>query len=222
LKGEAYDFVIDLHNNLRTAQIKSVLSVPAFSFPKINLEKWLKVQFGVDLLPAQHVVDRYFEAVAPLGVFNDGKGLDFFIATRDGALAIEGFNPETAFITWCIGGQHFTKRFPEKQVAALCRNLSVQVLLIGGPEDAVRAQQIVTAAGKHVFNACGLLNIHQSAYAISKSKLLLSNDTGMMHIGAALRKPIISFWGNTIPEFGMSPYYGGHPVQQRVLEIKDL
>jgi ADP-heptose:LPS heptosyltransferase len=47
-----------------------------------------------------------------------------------------------------------------------------------------------------------------NADLIRKSKLVISNDTGLMHIAAAFKKPVISLWGNTVPSFGMYPYYG--------------
>ena len=59
-----------------------------------------------------------------------------------------------------------------------------------------------------VYNACGKFSINESADLVRKSKLIVSNDTGLMHIAAAYKKPIISLWGNTVPSFGMYPYYG--------------
>ena len=66
---------------------------------------------------------------------------------------------------------------------------------------------IALEVGPRVINACGSLNLYQSADALRKSMLVITHDTGMMHIAAALRKKIITVWGNTVPEFGMSPFY---------------
>ena len=62
------------------------------------------------------------------------------------------------------------------------------------------------AIGNNVLNACGLYNITQSASIVKQSKVVISHDTGLMHIAAAFSKKIISVWGNTVPEFGMYPY----------------
>jgi ADP-heptose:LPS heptosyltransferase len=43
-----------------------------------------------------------------------------------------------------------------------------------------------------------------------------------MHIAAALRKPIVSIWGNTIPEFGMYPYFPMNSARSVISEVKDL
>jgi len=77
LKNEHYDGIIDLHHNARTHVLKWTLRRPSFSFRKLNLEKWLSVNLKINRLPDLHIVDRYLETVASLGVKNDGKGLDY-------------------------------------------------------------------------------------------------------------------------------------------------
>src|SRR6185436_19626795 len=79
LKQEKYDYIIDLHNNLRTLQIKIQLGVKSYSFDKLNFEKWLMVNFKINRLPSAHIVDRYMQTVKPFGVVNHGKGLDYFL-----------------------------------------------------------------------------------------------------------------------------------------------
>jgi heptosyltransferase-2 len=49
---------------------------------KLNFEKWLFVNFKLNLLPELHLVDRYLETVRSLGVRDDGKGLDYFISSQ--------------------------------------------------------------------------------------------------------------------------------------------
>ena len=68
LKAEKFDYIIDLHHNLRTLMIKRRLGVKAYSFNKLNVEKWLMTNFKINKLPNVHIVDRYMETLAPLGV----------------------------------------------------------------------------------------------------------------------------------------------------------
>ncbi|HKL02363.1 MAG TPA: hypothetical protein VJ911_01755, partial [Cryomorphaceae bacterium] len=83
LQSEAYDYVVDLHKNLRSARVKRALKALDFTFEKLNWEKWLLVNFGIDRLPRIHIVDRYMDAVSAFGIENDDKGLDYFIAESD-------------------------------------------------------------------------------------------------------------------------------------------
>ena len=71
-----------------------------------------------------------------------------------------------------------------------------------------------------MLNSCGLLTIQQSAYVLQHSERVITHDTGMMHIAAALQKKIVSIWGNTVPEFGMYPYVAND--QYQILEVKNL
>ncbi len=79
LREEGFDYIIDLHKSLRSLRFENKLKIVTFSFPKLNKEKWLLVNFKINKLPDIHIVDRYFEAVAIFDVENDSKGLDFFI-----------------------------------------------------------------------------------------------------------------------------------------------
>ena len=80
LKAEQFDFLFDLHGNWRSLQIKKVLGVPYKTYAKLNLQKWLLIHMGIDLMPRKHVVDRYIDTAAHIGVSNDNKGLDYFMA----------------------------------------------------------------------------------------------------------------------------------------------
>jgi ADP-heptose:LPS heptosyltransferase len=99
------------------------------------------------------------------------------------------------------------------------------VILLGGKEDRAHGKFITTglmANKRAVYNACGEYTIHQSASILRQANLVVSNDTGLMHISAALRKKVISIWGNTIPEFGMYPYYGYRDIASATIEVSDL
>ena len=79
LQQEDFDYVIDLHNNLRTKKVKQALKKQAFSFTKLNIQKWLLTALKINKMPAIHIVDRYLQTLESFGVKNDGAGLDYFI-----------------------------------------------------------------------------------------------------------------------------------------------
>lgn len=223
LKAEAYDHVIDLHKNIRSLSVRRALRCSATSFPKLNFKKFLLTQFKIDKMPNLHIVDRYFESVRDLGVVNDGKGLDFFFAEGDELHDVD--LPEEfrkGYVAICIGGQHKTKILPKQQVVKVCEALDYPVILVGGSEDFVCGKSIAGTIGENIWNSCGELTIGQSASVLKMSDAVLTNDTGMMHIAAALHKPIVSVWGNTVPEFGMFPYLPTEPGKSKIMEVKDL
>ena len=210
LKQQKFDYVIDLHHNQRTWLIKAMLGVKSFSFDKLNFEKWLMVNFKINKLPQQHIVDRYLNACKELGVQNDGEGLDYFISKED---EVDIHSLPAAFhngyVGWVIGAKQKTKQFPVDKIINALSKIELPVVLLGGKEDAANAEKIMAAFdNKILFNACGCYSLNQSASLVKQAGLIVSNDTGLMHIAAAFKKPIFSIWGNTIPAFGMSPYYG--------------
>ena len=80
LRYEGFDYVIDLHRNLRSMMIKNAVRRMSFSVKKLNLRKYMAVRFKqIDKLSNLHIVDRYLKTADLFDVQNDGKGLDYFI-----------------------------------------------------------------------------------------------------------------------------------------------
>jgi ADP-heptose:LPS heptosyltransferase len=215
LKKEGYDAVVDLHKNLRSWQVRLALKKGVYSFDKLNFEKWLLVNFKINRLPNIHIVDRYLNAVKALGVKNDGQGLDYFIPKNHLPSTPEIY-PELAtfrppFIAFAIGAAHQTKRLPIDKCIDICKKINLPVLLLGGKAEEQEGATIALYAGSHVSNLCGKLTLHESAQFIKTAKKVIAHDTGMMHIAAAFQKEIVVVWGNTVPAFGMAPYFGSSP-----------
>lgn len=222
LRKEKYDVIIDLHNNLRSLLIKSFLSAKSYSFEKLNLQKWLLTNFKINNMPDQHIVERYINTADPIGVNMDNKGLDFFIEEN----AYKSLNKKIKSLDenglcFCIGGQHETKKLPIEKIINLCSHLKHKVYLIGGKEDYLNGEKIKISC-KNVINTCGSLSIMESAALIDSTQLIITHDTGMMHIAAALKKKIVSIWGNTTPIFGMYPYMPKERHKYVIIENSEL
>lgn len=220
LKAENFDVVIDLHKNLRSLRLKQKLGVKSYSFNKINLQKFVAVNFKqINKLPDQHIVERYFEAIASIGVTNDGKGLDHFINTNDKVDVTKLIPSSNKFIALVVGGSYYTKKLPLNKLVEICNSVSLPIIVLGGKEDKAIADELQKKFPK-IINGCGQYSINQSASIIEQAEWVITSDTGLMHIASAYNKKIISVWGNTIPEFGMGPYMPN--AENKILEIKGL
>ncbi|MEO6948265.1 MAG: glycosyltransferase family 9 protein [Ginsengibacter sp.] len=216
IRSELYDYVIDLHHNLRTLRIRKALKKIKFhSFPKLNIEKWIYTNFKLNVMPAKHIVDRYLETVSEMGVVNDGMGLDFFIPEEDKVKREDlPFSHIHGYIAMVIGAAHYTKRLPPEKLKELVTKIDFPIVLLGSKEDAENGDFIASDEPVKIYNACGKFSLTESADIIRNSKLVISHDTGLMHIAAAFEKTILSVWGNTVPSFGMVPYKTRYEVFQ--------
>jgi ADP-heptose:LPS heptosyltransferase len=219
-----FDWIIDLHHNVRSIKLSKEIGAPTKRFFKANIEKWLYVNLNIDKLPKNHIVDRYMDTVAHLGVKNDNKGLDFYtpeITIKQERLPVF-FN--AGYVGFVIGGAHQTKCLPAYKIANILNNLpSENIVLLGGPDDVEKAKEVIAlSTHKNIFNACGKFSLVESAWLVKKSSRIISHDTGLMHIAAAYNKPIISVWGNTVPKFGMYPYLPSTAPAHRMVEVTGL
>ena len=235
LQQEDFDYIIDLHHNLRSLKIKKGLDRQSFSFNKLNIEKWLLTALKINRLPDIHIVDRYLKTLSSFGVKNDGAGLDYFIPEKDQVKESDiPASHHAGYIGIVIGAALATKKYPLHKLKELCASIQHPVILLGGKEDVEEGNEIAESDPVKIYNSCGKFSLNESADLVRRAKLIITNDTGLMHIATAFKRPVISLWGNTVPEFGMYPYYGENYLRASakpgsessnpfdILEVKNL
>lgn len=226
LKAEKYDCVIDLHKNIRTLRLKQSLGVKNYSFDKLNFQKWLLVNFKLNKLPEVHIVERYFGAVKAIGVKNDHKRCELTFNSSHVVNVKEALGFDTkSYLAVAVGAQFATKTMPEELLISILSKINHPIILLGGPTDVERGKALEQALNNHtqpIINVINQFSLLQSASIVAQAKTILTHDTGLMHIATAFGVPIVSVWGNTVPELGMYPYYPNNRELYSIHEIKNL
>lgn len=208
LKALNFDYVIDLHKNFRTFKIKRALGVPALTYKKLSWQKLLLTKLHINFMPNRHISERCVDTLAPLGVVNDGKGLDYFVPAHiqltTSALPL---THQYGYIALVIGASFASKKLPIAQLQDLCKQLKYPVVLIGGKEDALEGEQVASVDPSKIVNACGKFSLHESALLVQQSKTVISHDTGFLYIACAYHKKTVAIWGATSPALQVEPYY---------------
>lgn len=220
LRKEKFDLIIDYHKNFRTEIIKFRLDILSISYNKLSFQKFLLTRFGINKMPGRHISDRCLDAIVPLGVVNDGNGLDYFIPADCHIKSTDiPTSHQAGYIAVVIGASYFTKKLPVKKLQELCASIQFPIILVGGKEDTIIGNEIAAVDGTKIYNACGKFSLHESADIVQQSKLVISHDTGFQYIACAFNKKILAIWGGTSPLLDVEPYYG---IQQLNAHINGL
>lgn len=221
LRAERFSFLVDLHNNLRSHRLRVALGIPAAGFPKLNARKYVLTKFKRDTLPDRHLVDRYAEALQPLGVPLDAGGLELFLPPEAATAAqqqLASAGVAGGFTAHVLGAKFATKRWPAAYHAELANRRGQPVVLLGGPDVANDARTVAKRLAVPYLNTVGKADLMTSAAFIQHAAAVVTPDTGLMHVAAAFQRPTYVLWGNTVPKFGMAPYRAPH----RNLEVHGL
>jgi len=224
LKAEKFDHIIDLHHNLRTLRVKKALKVPAQSFRKLNIEKLIFVKLKWNVMPRRlHIIDRYLETVAHFGVRNDGEGMDYFIPDHEKVAQKDiPASHHLGFVGIVIGATYYTKKLPVYKLKELCQAIDHPIILIGGPQEKAEGEEISSIDPVKIYNSCGKFSLNESADLARQARVVIAHDTGLMHMAAALKRPVIAIWGSTTPSFGMVPYYGDRYLANHAQPYDDV
>lgn len=224
VKITGFDLAIVPHRSLRSA-ILAFWAAPK----RIGFNTSAGRVLFTDLVPYQskmHEVERNLYLLAPLDGSVRTKPPELFPDKREHDtvsqfLARSGWKPEEILVALAPGSIWATKRWPAERFARLAllliQNEQARIVLIGSKEDADLAKSIEAGLKVNVINACGEFTLLESAALISLCRLVISNDSAPTHIASAMRRPVITIYGSTVPEFGFYPYGEGHAVIQKGL-----
>ncbi len=231
LRRKKFDLIVDLHNSLRSNLLRFHLWRPRrLLFNKHVFRRYMLVRWKRNLYDGiVSVADRYRQAVAGLGIPDDGRGLDLqlppeavsAVRVRMERMHIERHHPVIGFAPTA---RHATKRWPpERFVAsgsALAAEPGLKILILGGKEDSEYcgdiAHLINTSTGSKVAESLsGETTLLETAAVMDYCDVVLCNDSGLMHLAAARGRPVVALFGSTVREFGFEPYRTAHAIIER-------
>jgi heptosyltransferase-2 len=216
IRGIRYSHMLDLHGSLRSRLLRRLVPGPWSTYRKRRIARAALIVAKRDLYgDAPPMPERYFEAAEPLGVGPDGGPPDFFLREdadiRAGRrLAELGLAQDgRPLVAMAPGAAHATKRWPAEAWTALARRVATtgaDVALLGGPGDVATAQWVAERAGVSVASLAGVLGLQETGAVIRRAEVLVSGDTGLMHMGTGVGTPVVALFGPTVRQFGFFPY----------------
>jgi heptosyltransferase-2 len=208
LKKENFDYLIDLHNSLRSTILKFKLNIKSSTYKKERIKKFLALKFKWNLIKPDHLVDRYLKTVNFLGIKNDNLPIDYFLPENTPKLEeISTKISKNSYIVFVIGATHFTKRLPNHKVVEICKNLNKPIVLLGGKDVMANAAEIEKSLPNGLINLVGVVSLNESVTIVKNAASVIGFDTGLTHIAEAFNKKLATIWGSTVPELlGVQPY----------------
>lgn len=213
LRAQRYTNLLDLHDNLRSRMIRSLVPGRWRTYPKHRIARAILIHTKRNWYrDARPTAERYFDAARDLDVFPDGAPPDLFLspeAMREAAEWLGRAGLDRPLIAVAPGAAHATKRWPLGYWQALIHRVvehGFDVLLLGGKADAMEGKVLAGSAGARVANAVGQFGLQGTGALLQRARVLVSGDTGVMHMATAVETPVVALFGPTVRAFGFFPY----------------
>ncbi len=229
LRPARYTHRLDLHGSPRSRLLRLLMPGRWRGYRKHQLARAVLVRTRQNFYPAgtPPVPERYFRAARGLDVVPDGRPPEFFLAPAAMAealayLAAFGLDPARGFVALAPGAAHATKRWPVGHWKLLAGSLTAtgrRVVIVGGPEDAATAAE-VAAGAPGVSVAAGRFGLQGTGALLAHARVLVSGDTGVMHMATGVGTPVLALFGPTVEAFGFFPYRARAEVVQRDLPCR--
>lgn len=215
IRNSGYDAILDLQNNQRSFLIRcfSGVRIQRCFHPK-RIRRFLLVYFKANFYgKSVPVSSRYLKTLAKWGIVDDGAGLEFFIDRQSENRMIDRlrkkqFNKEKILVL-APGAAHNTKRWPITGFAEagnFFAQRGMSVIIVGGQGDTSLSEELVQLIDFPVTNYSGQLSLSETGALIKHSELIITNDTGVAHMGAAFRRKLVVIFGPTTHHFGFLPF----------------
>jgi lipopolysaccharide heptosyltransferase II len=230
LAGNAYDLIVDAHNNLRTFYLKLFLrrKSKVVSVKKYSVRKFLLVKFKINLLKELPPIAMRLKRICDINNDKaDTRAIPEIYTDEQSKVNAEKvlqglkLSNDTSLICVIPSTRHFTKTYPSEYFAELVNKFDKNkfaVLLTGKGKDSRNIDIIKKNTGSNVYDLCDKLSLLDLAEVMKKCKLVISGDTGPMHIAEALNIPLVTIAGSSVSEFGFFPV----SENSRVIENEGL
>jgi lipopolysaccharide heptosyltransferase II len=219
ISGTRYDLIVDLHDSLRSIYLRTFSQAGKVRvFRKHALKRFLLVRFKKNLFrQIRPVVERYADTVRIYGdpdLRTDFPLPEEVVRTATGLVHSGKFSAADRLVGFAPTAMHFTKRWPMDRFVklgiVLAASEKVKIVLFGSQEEAEYCSDIAhlinSGASAHCAeNFAGKLSLSETAAAAGLCSLVVSNDTGLMHIAEAMGVPVVAIFGSSVREFGFHP-----------------
>jgi heptosyltransferase-2 len=227
LSQKYYDYIFDLHNNIRSNYLRR--KTPGqykYHIKKNKIRQVALVYLKINLYQGgKPIPERYLDVGIPAGITDDGGGLEIFWNEDTEKQVSEVLSSDAQAvkknaIALAPGAGYFTKRWPEEHFLQLIKMLEnrygFSIYILGGTDETALGERLSNQ--KNVYNLAGKLTLRQTAALLAKMRILISNDSGMMHMATAVNTPVIAIFGSSVEELGFYPYRS----ESIVVENKEL
>jgi len=230
IRDQKYDVILDIHRSLRSRYLTFLLrwnplsAIKVYGIRKNQFIRFLLVKFKINLYRKLYgriipVWEKYVRTAATLGITPDEDQLELYLSDNSESQWNKNLQKSLSgdYILIAPGARHFTKRWPaeyfNKLILEIHRKYNFPVILAGDVNDIPVVEEILTGLPPKIATSlAGELSILQTAELIRRAKLVISNDSGLMHIAAAFQKPLIAIFGSTVEELGFFPNSNGAQV----------
>ncbi len=213
VRKEKFDLFIDLHLIPRSIlTIGFAQSRKRVFYKKQRLARQFMVNFKMGR-PTRHVIDLYLDCLKPFSLKIHNKNPEIFL-TQPMENGVKTFLKKNRIkkpvVVIAPGAKRYTKRWEAENFGNLCNllieRMNTEIFILGSDEDKGVAEDVKSAIRHRVYDLTGRTSLLQTAAFLKECSVLITNDTGPMHIATAVGTPVVAIFGPTVPEFGFAPY----------------
>jgi heptosyltransferase-2 len=214
IKKRNYASCYVLPNSLKSALIPWLANIPVRIGYQGELRRFLLTETKANSPKTQRIpmVEHYANLCAPSGNLDTTINPPYLVpmasALESARARLQAAGIQTdALVVLCPGAEYGpSKRWPAAHFAALAQSIlnakpTASVVLLGSPSDRVIGDAVVSTAASQsrMFNWCGATSLDEAIAIISLCSKVVSNDSGLMHIAAALQVPQVAIFGSSDP-----------------------
>ncbi len=242
-RGECFDLIVDLQNNLRSLIIAHLLKAKR----RVRYRRQLLKRFLLVYMPwlwkgrLKHTLDLYSQALTKVELEADD-----IPRIKPPPQHLEKVSKELGSTTWiglCPGGSSSHKRWGSErfgELAKLLTKLGKKTVIVGSFLDANEVDESVKVTYGDTIRALVTNDFKELAAVLASCKVVVTNDSGLMHLAAAVGTKVVAIFGPTSPDLGFSPlspwttiihrdmdcspcsYHGNRPCRRKNRECLDL